>query len=91
MSQTRLPLTPGERRYLRALRDLENRHQPFTHRKMCERFKWKSSQASFDYMRRLIRKKYIDQHGRRLAFVTCPVLTTKGQKASAPAHSKRAA
>jgi predicted transcriptional regulator len=75
------PLTPGERRYLRALRDFEKKNVEFTHRKVCQQFGWKSVQASFDFMRRLIKKGYIDQHGQRLALVVCPVVTEQGKQA----------
>lgn len=73
-------LTPGERRYLRHLRSLEMKHEQFNHRKICEHFGWKSVQASFDYMRRLIAKGLINRHGERLAFVTGPVLTSTGRQ-----------
>ena len=79
MTKNLLPLTDPERLYLRELRAMERRNEPFTHRRMCKKFGWRSVYASWCVTKKLKEKGYVVP-GIRLEAVPGPVVTEQGQK-----------
>lgn len=75
----RLSQEAAEKKYLKKMRELEREAKPFHHRLMCDFMGWRSVAASWFMQERLIEKGMLVK-GERLAYQSCPVVTSAGQR-----------
>jgi hypothetical protein len=72
----RLPLTDPEKLFLKVLRQMAKRQEPFTYRRVAELAGWKSTQMAFQTRQALERKGRV-AIGKRFALIECPVEVAK--------------